>query len=266
MVSREQLETVRELVDEASRRRRLAAPRGPVDPPAGLEAVSFYARTVLTGATDEMRIMREEIFGPCFRSSWSNLRIRRSHWPTTASSAWARRSGQRTAARGSESHASSSRGWSGPTTTCSATARASARGAQSRSPDSTHALQVLPVRVREHQAARVGALEGRQCLVAPVGQDAGQGAASDGHHPLRPTVDPRLGDPRRARGAPQGRRAAGPRRPQALARAGRPRARAVPRVLRSRTLHIVLCTSALLVVVKNLLTSVDDCVYRSVLS
>jgi acyl-CoA reductase-like NAD-dependent aldehyde dehydrogenase len=37
---------------------------GPVEPPFGLEAGSFYAPAVLTDVTPEMRIMREEIFGP----------------------------------------------------------------------------------------------------------------------------------------------------------------------------------------------------------
>ena len=38
--------------------------RGPAQAPAGLEQGAFYAPTVLTGVTPEMRIMREEIFGP----------------------------------------------------------------------------------------------------------------------------------------------------------------------------------------------------------
>ena len=63
MSSREQFETVRELVDDAVaagatlrvRRARSTCPglRGP-----------FYAPAVLTGVTHDMRIMREEIFGP----------------------------------------------------------------------------------------------------------------------------------------------------------------------------------------------------------
>jgi acyl-CoA reductase-like NAD-dependent aldehyde dehydrogenase len=63
MVSVEQLEIVRELVDDAvaSGAERLCG--GPVEAPSGLSG-SFYAPTVLTGVTHEMRIMREEIFGP----------------------------------------------------------------------------------------------------------------------------------------------------------------------------------------------------------
>jgi succinate-semialdehyde dehydrogenase/glutarate-semialdehyde dehydrogenase len=63
MVSREQFEIVRELVDDAVASGASLRCGGPVDAPAGLDG-SFYAPTVLTGVTHEMRIMREEIFGP----------------------------------------------------------------------------------------------------------------------------------------------------------------------------------------------------------
>jgi acyl-CoA reductase-like NAD-dependent aldehyde dehydrogenase len=63
MVSREQFELVRELVDDAVASGATLHCGGPVDAPAGLSG-DFYAPTVLTGVTHEMRIMREEIFGP----------------------------------------------------------------------------------------------------------------------------------------------------------------------------------------------------------
>jgi acyl-CoA reductase-like NAD-dependent aldehyde dehydrogenase len=63
MVSREQLEIVRELVDDAVAAGATLHCGGPVDPPSGLDG-AFYAPAVLTGVTHEMRIMREEIFGP----------------------------------------------------------------------------------------------------------------------------------------------------------------------------------------------------------
>jgi acyl-CoA reductase-like NAD-dependent aldehyde dehydrogenase len=63
MVSQEQFEIVRELVDDAVASGATLQCGGPVDAPAGLEGV-FYGPTVLTGVTHEMRIMREEIFGP----------------------------------------------------------------------------------------------------------------------------------------------------------------------------------------------------------
>ena len=63
MVSAEQADLVTELVDDAlaagaERAHRRARARSPASPG------SFIAPTVLAGVTDEMRIMREEIFGP----------------------------------------------------------------------------------------------------------------------------------------------------------------------------------------------------------
>ncbi len=64
MVSRDQFELVRELVDDAVAAGAVLHCGGPVSaPPAGCDG-DFYAPTVLTGVTHDMRIMREEIFGP----------------------------------------------------------------------------------------------------------------------------------------------------------------------------------------------------------
>jgi acyl-CoA reductase-like NAD-dependent aldehyde dehydrogenase len=63
MVSREQYELVGELVDSAVAAGAQLRCGGPVHVP-GHDAGDFYAPTVLTGVTHEMRIMREEIFGP----------------------------------------------------------------------------------------------------------------------------------------------------------------------------------------------------------
>jgi acyl-CoA reductase-like NAD-dependent aldehyde dehydrogenase len=64
MVSHEQFDQVKELVDDALAAGATLRCGGPVPSPAGLEAGAFYAPTVLTDVTHEMRIMREEIFGP----------------------------------------------------------------------------------------------------------------------------------------------------------------------------------------------------------
>jgi succinate-semialdehyde dehydrogenase/glutarate-semialdehyde dehydrogenase len=64
MVSREQYELVAELVDDALAAGARMHCGGPATAPPGCEAGAFYAPTVLTGVTHEMRIMREEIFGP----------------------------------------------------------------------------------------------------------------------------------------------------------------------------------------------------------
>jgi len=64
MVSREQYETVRELVDDAVAGGASLRCGGPAVAPAGFEAGAFYAPTVLTDVRQDMRIMHEEIFGP----------------------------------------------------------------------------------------------------------------------------------------------------------------------------------------------------------
>jgi acyl-CoA reductase-like NAD-dependent aldehyde dehydrogenase len=64
MVSAEQFETVRELVDDAVAAGASLLCGGPAPSPAGFEPASFYGPTVLTGVTHAMRIMQEEIFGP----------------------------------------------------------------------------------------------------------------------------------------------------------------------------------------------------------
>jgi succinate-semialdehyde dehydrogenase/glutarate-semialdehyde dehydrogenase len=58
MVSEQQYGTVRELVDDAVAHGATLHCGGPVEPPR------YYAPAVLTGVTHDMRIMREEIFGP----------------------------------------------------------------------------------------------------------------------------------------------------------------------------------------------------------
>jgi acyl-CoA reductase-like NAD-dependent aldehyde dehydrogenase len=63
MVSGEQLEIVRDLVDDAVAAGAVLHCGGVVEAPSGLDG-AFYAPAVLTGVTHEMRIMREEIFGP----------------------------------------------------------------------------------------------------------------------------------------------------------------------------------------------------------
>jgi acyl-CoA reductase-like NAD-dependent aldehyde dehydrogenase len=63
MVSRDQYELVKELVDDAVANGAELRCGGPVEHEAYPDA-AFYAPTVLTGVTHEMRIMREEIFGP----------------------------------------------------------------------------------------------------------------------------------------------------------------------------------------------------------
>jgi acyl-CoA reductase-like NAD-dependent aldehyde dehydrogenase len=64
MVSSEQFEIVRELVDDAVASGATLRCGGPAGPSPRLDHGAYYAPTVLTGVTHDMRIMREEIFGP----------------------------------------------------------------------------------------------------------------------------------------------------------------------------------------------------------
>ncbi len=63
MVSREQFEVVVELVQDAVANGAELRCGGPVQPGGAPEA-DFFAPAVLTGVSHDMRIMREEIFGP----------------------------------------------------------------------------------------------------------------------------------------------------------------------------------------------------------
>jgi acyl-CoA reductase-like NAD-dependent aldehyde dehydrogenase len=64
MVSREQFELVGELVDDAVAAGAQLLCGGPAAQAPGAADGDFFAPTVLTGVNHEMRIMREEIFGP----------------------------------------------------------------------------------------------------------------------------------------------------------------------------------------------------------
>jgi len=63
MTSEDQYGIVVELIEDAVAAGATKRCGGPVDPP-GLSSGRYIAPTVLTGVTHEMRIMREEIFGP----------------------------------------------------------------------------------------------------------------------------------------------------------------------------------------------------------
>ena len=64
MTSRARYELVSELVDDAVAGGATLRCGGPVAAPVGCEAGHFFAPAVLTGVTHQLRIMREEIFGP----------------------------------------------------------------------------------------------------------------------------------------------------------------------------------------------------------
>ena len=63
MVSHEQFEKVDDLVRDAVANGAVMRCGGPLEVP-GYDGRDFYAPTVLTDVSHDMRIMREEIFGP----------------------------------------------------------------------------------------------------------------------------------------------------------------------------------------------------------
>ena len=128
MVSRDQYEIVRELVDDAVAAGAKLECGGPVDVP-GLSG-AFYAPAVLTGVTHDMRIMREEIFGPVLPimvvdSEDEAITLANDSEFGLGASVWTRDRYRRRAHRPRDR----SPGWCGSTTTCTPTAPASARGA-----------------------------------------------------------------------------------------------------------------------------------------
>ena len=169
MINSAQFERVGELVDDA-----VAAGGGPALRRSARPRSRGPGRPLLCSHRAERRDARDADHAArrpsdeCSRSSWCSPRTRRCGSRTTASSASGHRCGRRIAARGSGWPASSSPGWSGSTMTCSATAPASARGAASRTQAWAHPLEVRPLRVRQYQAAGVGAVGGAGSLVAPL--------------------------------------------------------------------------------------------------
>ena len=134
MVSPEQAAIVTDLVDDAIAAGAERICGGPVEV-AGSPG-SHIAPTVLTGVTHEMRIMREEIFGPVLPvvvvdDEEEALRLANDSDFGLGASIWTRdrAKGERMARR-------IGRGWSGSTTTPTPTPPSSAPGAASRTPAS----------------------------------------------------------------------------------------------------------------------------------
>ena len=135
---------------------------GPVDAPAGLDG-AFYAPAVLTGVTARHADHARGDLRPGGADHRSSTpRTRRSRWPTTRSSASARRSGRRTAARASGSRGELESGmvWINDHMFSHGACQCAWGGVKDSGPRA-HALEVRPVRVRERQAAHVGAARAR---------------------------------------------------------------------------------------------------------
>ncbi len=85
MIQERQLRVVESHVDDAKARGARVLAGGSRLPELG---VNFYAPTVLAEVTHEMRIMREETFGPVLPVMAFESMTKRCGWPTTRSLAW----------------------------------------------------------------------------------------------------------------------------------------------------------------------------------
>ena len=200
----EQLEIVKELVDDAVADG-ATLHCGGAEPP-------FFRPAVLTGVTHEMRIMREEIFGPVVpivtvEDEDEAIALANDSEFGLGASVWTmnRAKGERIAGR-----LESGMVWVNDHMFCHGACSCSWGGVKN-SGLGPLALEVRPLRVREHQARDLGALAHARLLVAPVRRGARQGDAGLGPAPLRPRR-------RQARRAAPRRAAARARGPQDAAR------------------------------------------------
>ena len=161
--------------------------------PAGLDG-SFYAPTVLTGVTHDMRIMREEIFGPVLPiivvdSEQEALTLANDSEFGLGASVWTsdRDKGERLAAE-----IEAGMVWINDHMFSHGACQCAWGGVKESGLGRTHSKFGL-VRVRQRQAARVGTGRGPQRLVASLRRDARQCVAQHGDDPLRAAVDPCAG-------------------------------------------------------------------------
>ena len=138
----------------------------------------FYAPAVLTGVTHEMRIMREEIFGPVLpivvvdsEDEAARAGQRQRVRPRRLGVDLGSRPGRADRPRAAGRHGLDQRPHVQPRRVPVLVGRGQGVGAR------PHSLQVRPVRVRQRQAAGVGALDDPQPVVASLRRDARPGAA-----------------------------------------------------------------------------------------
>ncbi|MGZ4236710.1 MAG: aldehyde dehydrogenase family protein [Solirubrobacteraceae bacterium] len=222
MVSREQFEIVRELVDDAVASGATLRCGGAVDAPAGLDG-AFYAPTVLTGVTHDMRIMREEIFGPVLpiivvNSEQEALTLANDSEFGLGASVWTsdRDKGERIA-----SELEAGMVWINDHMFSHGACQCAWGGVKESGLGRTHSkfglYECVNVKLRVWEPGR-----GPKRLVVPLRRDARQRAAQHRRDPLRAAVDSRAGDARGLRAAAEAWRAARSRGGQALAgRSGR---------------------------------------------
>ena len=208
MVSDDQAAIVKELVDDATKSGAKKLTGGPTRV-KGMKG-SFIAPVVLTGITHEMRIMKEEIFGPVLPiitvdSEEEAVRLANDSEFGLGASVWTR-----TGRRASGSRTRSSRGWSGPMTTPSHTAPASARGAGSRTRVSGARIPSSASTSASTSSSSPGSRAGPATLVAAVRPTLADAIRSS-PSPLQPERPPPEGA---ARGLPAAGRGHAPHPPQ----------------------------------------------------
>ena len=195
MVSREQFELVRELVDDAVAAGATLRCGGPLE--LSEHPVRFYAPAVLTGVTHDMRIMREEIFGPVVpivtvESEDEAIALANDSDFGLGASVWTHEPRQGRADRRADPvrHGLDQRPHVQPRRLLLLVGRR--QGLRPR----PLALEVRALRVRERQARDLGAVAHARLLVAPLRRVARQGDAA----PRRacstaatPTSPPRCG-------------------------------------------------------------------------
>ena len=190
--------------------------------PAGLERGAFYAPTVLTGVTHEMRIMREEIFGPVLPivvvdSEDEAVALANDCEFGLGASVWTsdRSKGERIARE-----LESGMVWINDHMFSHGACQCSWGGVKESGLGRTHSkfglYECVNVKLRVWEPSAV-----RDPWWHPYDETLGQGAAPDRDDPLRPAVDPGRRVEGRARAAAEARGAPGAGRRQATDRASR---------------------------------------------
>ncbi len=205
MVSAQQADLVTELVDDAiasGAERLTGGPREIAGYPG-----RFIAPTVLAGVEDDMRIMREEIFGPVApvvvvarRGRGARARERLQLRPRRLGLDHRPREGRADRAADRVGHGLDQRPLLLPRRDADLVGRGQGLGPRPL------ALEVRPLRVLEHQARGLRAGLHPRLLVAALRRRPRHGAALVGADPLRARRDPPAGPERGHRPAREGRR------------------------------------------------------------
>ena len=157
--------------------RLVAGGRRPDEPE--LQAGFYYRPTVFADVRRDMRIVREEVFGPVLTVERSRPRTRRSRSPTTPSTGWPVRSGPRMRHGPSASPAGCGRARSGSMTTTGTCRRPSGAASNDQASAASWARPVSTSTARRSTSGRTpgraraagSAAEGRDVIPVIAGSD-----------------------------------------------------------------------------------------------